>query len=123
MEIVGTRRGDDRDDVRGEKGDVRERGWGSLRRGIRGFDRGRSPARGVWDKAAGAVASEEIEDGALHGDECGFKIREDAVGGVFEALRRFRTHSRGERVRGAALASSDGVDAGRELEELMSSWG
>ena len=30
MEIVGTRRGDDRDDVRGEKGDVRERGWGGV---------------------------------------------------------------------------------------------
>ena len=59
------------------------------------------------------MASEEIEDGALHGDECGFEIWEDAVGGVFEALRRFRTHSRGERVRGAALASSDAVDAAR----------
>ena len=46
MEVVGTRRGDDRDDVRGEKGTCASEGGGSLRRGIRGFDRdGRGRAR------------------------------------------------------------------------------
>ena len=67
------------------------------------------------------MASEEIEDGALHGDECGFKIREDAVGGVLRHYVDFG-HIPAENVFVVLHSSSDAVDAAR-VGELMSSWG